>query len=1255
MIKIKFVSAFAILCLLFSFNSFAQTSSSWTELFGNNREEALSKIESDYKSNPSLENLLVKEIIRNENGQLTTSKNFLELVKNGENFEPYLYSLWNESFFFDNYLNIGFDNESVANVINLYESDIKSQTLNQALIYLKGITDRHLNDFDGYKNRMDDISSIKNWQYCGAFENLNNSGLDAIYGPENHAVSREDFNANSNGFLNWYNEPGERGGYQFFGNHSEYGAGVQYAQSFFNNESERDVYVRVGNSSKFKLWINDALIYEQTKDLDTDLDAYNVKVTLPAGDCRILMKLAEPSGAGYFIVRITDESGKSIEGLNFSRTPNAYKKSSVEKLNPTKVNSEIEDFFLGKKAAEKDNFFIDYCLIRYYLRNGRYEDAEKIIEPTLEKYPKSSFLRSIMILIHSSAGENTEIKEIVKNLQQDDEFYHISLTYKFQNFQELFRMDMAEMNQFLDDYANSMDSDLIKVSAKMVKSIRLEDKKGIKSSLDKLLSISQKSGNAHLARIYAPLYGSILSDEAKSIALLKELNEDFFDYNTRSKIRRYYSKRDEKSKVLEMYKEDIKNRPNEIDPLNSMVYRLHDYEKYKESLPYIDRMLEIYPYSFVAMEYKGDALLQLNKKEEAIEAYKNSLIYNTGNTSLRKKIRDIGNESDIVEDYKIEDVYSFIKEHRGKITENNYGYNFLLDESIVELYAEAGGKSRFTYVFEVTSDQGVENLKEYNLGLRGSYNLIKSEAVKADGSISPAERSGSQLVFANLEIGDVIYIDYQKNFNGTGRFYKDYVESYRLEPWHPSVLATFTLIAPKDKFISFKVENGELDQKITEVEKHKVYNWKLENDPGLELYEDYMPEVNDVAKVIHISTIDSWNEIANWYSDLVRPQIEVNADVQKVHDEIFKDVEIEKLSDTEKAKLIYYYMMNNYTYSSVSFRQSGFIPQKPAKTITSKLGDCKDFSALFLTLAQMVDLNANMVLVLTSDNGQKSTVLPSQDFNHCIVRVDLDGEERYLELTDKYLPFLSLPSGVRNSTVLNIPYTIDEAKTFDLITLKNPARIENIYQNSVKMNVSKESQKLVIDTKAHGAIRTFYAESLESPNYKVVYDYVEGRFNGVVSESIEIDTVKAVNVTREDDWLSFTTELTINEKINKIGSFYILKVPYIANAYHGGVVSEKERDYTINYLDYESTDAYIIDFDIHLEEGKEFIEIPENKDLKFKNHTYKRTFTKVSPSHLKISIVAKPGKEDVTPDEYLEFKTYVNEVLEAKDEFIGFK
>lgn len=73
-----------------------------------------------------------------------------------------------------------------------------------------------------------------------------------------------------------------------------------------------------------------------------------------------------------------------------------------------------------------------------------------------------------------------------------------------------------------------------------------------------------------------------------------------------------------------------------------------------------------------------------------------------------------------------------------------------MDEYIVNVYDEGGFKKRSTYAYEITSENGIEELKEY--GIDYYDDVIKAEIVKPDGSIIPGERSSEKIVFTNLAV-----------------------------------------------------------------------------------------------------------------------------------------------------------------------------------------------------------------------------------------------------------------------------------------------------------------------------------------------------------------------------------------------------------------------------------------------------------------------------------------------------------------------
>ena len=1245
-----------LLILFVGTSSIAQESNKihWTKVLENNRAEGLKEIERVHSSENSIESLLSKEIIRYENGMFQTPANFVQDFLKMQEREYYLYALWNESYFFSDYLSSGFNNKNVANIDAFYAAQTSNRTVRDAILYLKGIRERHTNNFPAYEKYVGEVKGIREWQFCGVFENLNNSGIDANYPPEIEAQSTSGFNANSNGVINWYVPPRNVEAWQMMTNHSEYGSGVHYAQTFINAPSEREVYIRVGCSSRFKLWLNDVLIYENGKDQTTDLDAYVVKVKMPKGNNRLLLKLAEQNNAAFFIVRLTDKDNNIQADLTTTSAYSAYNTSTVESVDPVLVENEFEQFFEAKVKADPGNFLNTYCLIKTYLRSEKYELAMDVLEPWLEKYPKSSILRVLALNISGLDDDNNRVKELRENIKNDDPKYHIALLMQFSDVGELFRMSQGDMEKVLDDYAASVDDKTIKYATEMIKMIRVDDKKGVKKNLDKLMELSLANGNLHSMKSFGSLYEAIFNDAEKTHALDLQINKKYFDTEVRDRIVSHLDSKGSKAKAKKILEENIKFLPNEGPFLKDMINYMHYTEDYKGSLVYINKWMDIFPYSFVGMEMKGDALLQTGDVAGALEWYKRSLVHNSANSDLRKKIRDINNEKDWVEEHRTKDIYKFIKENKGKITENNFGYNILLDEVVVQLYHEAGGKTRVTYVYEITSEAGVEKLKEYNLGLSGNYKIIKSEIVKKNGKIVPAEKSGSSFVFNGLEVGDFIHIDYQSNFNGYGRFYRDMIDEYQFTSTNPILFERYTLLAPKDLDVQYAVKNGELEFERADNDDFNIYKWTLRDHSGMPAGEKYMPHNVDVHTTLHLSSIKSWSDIANWYSDLVRQQIEINSVVKKAFNEIFPNG-VDGLTDYQKAEKIYNYIANNMTYSFVPFKQSGFVPQKPSKTITTKMGDCKDLSTLFVTLGDMAGLKANLVLVSTSDNGRNQLVLPSQGFNHCIVHVELGGKGQFLELTDKNLPFLALPNSDLNAQILQIPRKYEAEAKYELSYLKEPRRLRNTYSNKVKMVVNADEKKFTIDTEISGAGKSYTADIFDNKSYTIIKKKMHGRFRNNVGENCTLDSLYNMMNEREKNAVSYTAEVTLKEKTNKIGKYNVIKLPYIVSAYTASIISEEKRDYPINYQEYEDVDEYKTVYDVHIKAGEVFTEIPENVELKYKEHSYIHKYEKIAPNHLRVTVIAKPSVKDITVEEYEEFKKYVNKVLEARDEMIAYQ
>lgn len=1228
-----------------------QFDSYWTLLFNNQREGALAKFQEGKKEDIS--DMLINEILKIENGRFKNPNGFIEKIQDFPEFEYYLYALWNQNFFFDTYLSNGFKNKNLQNINSIDLDAIQNPTVHEAVRYLKSVAARHINKHDEYYELNGDIPAIKKWQFCGSFENLNGSGLNTQYAPEKNAVSQENFNANSNGFLNWYSDAErEKEAYQFYSNHAEYGSGVNYAQVFVENPKEQRIVLRLGSSNLAKVWVNDVLVLENTNKGITDLDAYGAEITLPKGNNRILVKNADTNGIAYFIVRLTDAEGNAIQGLTYDQDYSPYLKSTGAIINPQDVQHPVEAFFQDKLKQDKNNFLLTFCLAQTYLRNSKFNEAKDVILPLIQKYPKSSFLKKSLIQVYTKEGDFTSVNELKDNIKKDDENYYMSLIYQLTDAQELFKLPIAEFDKFMEDFAIATDIDIMKHSANIISHIRREDKKAVKKELE--IITNDYDDQLGIIKIYLPIYSNYLNEEARSIEVLEKMNKDYFDYGALRKLAGLYDKQDKQDKVLNLFKDKYEHLKSDNIFLKDYIEYLHSYKKYEESMPIIDQVLENYPYSFVAMEYQGTALEQTGDKKKALAYYKKSLKHNGNNTSLRKKVEDLSEYKDYFEDIETCNIYEYIAENRNKGTKNNYGYNYLLEESLLQLYAEGGGRTQKKYIAEITSDNGIESLKEINLGLSGGYLITKSEIIKPSRKIVPASKSGSNLVFNNLEIGDVMYIDYETSFSHSGRFYKDYVDYFQFDSYHPVLKNTVKILVPTGKSFDYKVTNGQIDYKTKVFDGYVSHEWETNNNKVLAPQEDYMPSLSDVASFLHFGTIGSWNDISNWYSDLVRPQIKINSDVRDAFDVIFPQGTV-NLSEDEKAQRIYYYIMENFSYSHVSFRQSGYVPQKPSKTIKSKLGDCKDFSTLYVTLAQMAGLKSHLVLILTSDYGEKSLILPSQDFNHCIAKVYIDGNPQYLELTDNNLPYKSIPNSLENATALEIPNKWVTKVKSGVYKLENITHDPTIIESNVEYVLGEQSHEMRIESILKGNLNTYYAGVFKEKNPEVIKTKIIESLQRRLTEDFKLDSIYGIEYDLRSPVIKFVCDLKIKEKIDEIGSMKVLSIPSVSRAYETSIISEDDRKFPIDYLLYENVDEYISNYILRIGKNESFVEVPKSVTLKFKRHSFKIGYNLTKNNELRVNIHATPSKERIQPEDYKEFKTYVKSVIDAKTQLIGYK
>ena len=168
-----------------------------------------------------------------------------------------------------------------------------------------------------------------------------------------------------------------------------------------------------------------------------------------------------------------------------------------------------------------------------------------------------------------------------------------------------------------------------------------------------------------------------------------------------------------------------------------------------------------------------------------------------------------------------------------------------------------------------------------------SSDILHSEIVRQDGTIVPAEKGDDKLVFTDLKIGDVVYIQYEDYENATGRFYKDFDVSCYFNSRYPMVESVFGFICPTDISYATAFNNGTIPSTTKKINNKNAVVWKKTNVAALPLQEAYAPEYGDLTNCITVGTIKSWKEISNWYADLVKKNLKSDKITKTTFAELF--------------------------------------------------------------------------------------------------------------------------------------------------------------------------------------------------------------------------------------------------------------------------------------------------------------------------------------------------------------------------------
>ncbi|MCL2597831.1 MAG: DUF3857 domain-containing protein [Paludibacter sp.] len=1129
--------------------------------------------------------------------------------------------------------------------VSFYEKILSDKNLNGTI---QATTNAILANYCSFINNdkkaveyLNKLGTIDRWQVLGVFDNTSGSGFVKDWGAVEKAKMSDVFKNDVNADVSWYVPAATRFDRWFdLSDYFDLNNTIIYAQTFVQSPVNQEVYLRVGTSGSLKVWINDALVASVSEERNCDLDVYGYKVKLQQGTNRILVQIGQSEiDRSNFMLRFTDENSHPVSGLVDKAEYADYKKDN------STYNTESLPFYPEAQLQkiindQPDNYLYQILLAQTYLRNDKSFEATSVLKELEEKNPKSTLLSYSLIEAYARSKNNTDLSREIESIKNNDPQSFIAQQYKLSEVIDLDQYDDAEkiIKNIIEQYGQSEYTDIAQRTL-----AKYQGKKGDVISWDETLYKKYPYDFSYVQQYYNNEANKTGGDK-KALSILEQYNKKFFDPSALSSLESEYLSLGSLQKGLSIMKQLQAKFPNDISYLWKLQNQMAKMQNYKDALYYNDLVLKQRPFDGDVFETRGYILKELGNKSQAIESFNRAIYLKPTAYDSREQVRQLENKKELFDLFQKFDLKQLIADAPQAADYPQDNSVILLYQKQMVVYPEMAKEYKTIIVAKILTQAGIEDWKQYN----ASGKIEKAEVLKANGTTVKAEGHNS-VVFTNLEVGDVVHIEFRQQDRSRGTLAQYFYSDFNFEYPIPVQKYMFSLLIPNDKKFDSKIVNGAIEPTISDIENMKLYTWQKIDVPAVR-FESYMYFFDNVAQ-LYLSSFPNWNFIADWYRDLTFSKFTPDYVFTKTYNQLIKGNE--NKTNLEKAEIFYNYIEENITYSSVAFMQSNYIPQKPSRTITTRLGDCKDLSTLFVALCRQAGIDANLVLILTRNVGSNNMALPSIEFNHCIAQINDNGNIYYIELTDNNLPFGALHDVDINAQILPVPFGEEKSQS-ELIHLISANRqlnssisYQNITVNENNMSIARSTDYFAA---AASRCRNEYYKQGDDNRNKTVNERVSAAFN----KPIIISDLSFTNLDNRNDTVNQSYKFDVSNALQEVAGMKIFKLPWI-DKNSPDLVAPQTRKYTLEYWAYQFEDITTEIITLELPAGKSLVEIPQNVSLECANASYALTFDTKQKGKLITTRTFKMKKDVVSPEEYPAFRTFLNQMNEADEKQFAIK
>lgn len=502
-----------------------------------------------------------------------------------------------------------------------------------------------------------------------------------------------------------------------------------------------------------------------------------------------------------------------------------------------------------------------------------------------------------------------------------------------------------------------------------------------------------------------------------------------------------------------------------------------DAKKPRAGLAVLKTLEQRHPDSAELFQIRGQILLEQGNKGGAVAAFDRALELKPQNQTLAERRRSMVSRQSLAQKFA-EPVKKVIADSDDEPMSEE-GASYLLDKYVVRVH-DSGLSSRFTQrIVRVDSTAATEAFETMSFPFTPGeerLQIVQAEVIHMDGTRSRSKAVGTHrprgktngvytlgayrvVQFENLEVGDVVHVQVTSDEVGERNLFGSFFGVFLPVQNRFAKRRVIRMIdAPSSRKLYAHGKGIGAPKRTNDPKtQRQTLVWDLSDVPSIAT-ERGMPGYGDVGWYGNVSTYESWKDLADWYRELVKPQLQLSPKLRTLARKLVKG----KTTIAEKVAAIQHWVVTNTRYVGIEFGIHGFKPYRVTQVVERAYGDCKDKASLVIALLEEVGVPAEFVLVRTRDLGQlegKPATLWA--FNHAIAYVP--ALDTYIDGTSEFAGLGEVPALDQGAMILRLSISNKDAPPV-LTTLPYRPVTENLVNSTTIVTLASDGAAEVAAT-----------------------------------------------------------------------------------------------------------------------------------------------------------------------------------------------